>query len=194
MESVLIVSNNHNLSEQLTVFIRDSFNSDVRAVETAYQARSIISDRTTPFDLAVINVPLPDESGIDLAEFIADSTVTGCIVMIKAEKAGAAAERLEKSGVPVVPKPFSKSVLYQLIRTVEISVRRSRKLYETTLSLEKKIEEIKTVDKAKFLLMEYEKMTEAEAHSYIEHYAMNKRKKKMIAALEIIDKINEKNL
>ena len=192
MESVLIVSNSRSLSEQLMGFIRDSFSSDVRAVETAYQARSIISDRSTPFDLAVINVPLPDESGIDLAEFIAESTITGCIVMIKSEKADAAAERLEKSGVPVVSKPFSKSVLYQLIKTVDISVRRSRILHNKTLSLEEKIEEIQTIDKAKFLLMEHEKMTEAEAHSYIEHYAMNKRKKKMIAASEIIDKINEK--
>lgn len=192
MESVLIVSNSRSFSEQLMGFIRDSFSSDVRVVETAYQARNLISDRSTPFDLAVINVPLPDESGLDLAESIAGSTITGCIVMIKAEKAAAAAERLEKSGVPVVSKPFSKSVLYQLVKTVDISVRRSRILYEKTLSLEEKIEEIQTIDKAKFLLMEHEKMTEAEAHFYIEHYAMNKRKKKMIAASEIIDKINEK--
>ena len=37
-------------------------------------------------------------------------------------------------------------------------------------------------------------MTEAEAHAYLEQYAMNKRKKKSIAALELIDRINEQYL
>ena len=192
MENVLIISSSRSFTEQLAGFIRDSFNSSVRAVETAYQARSILDG--THVDLAVINVPLPDESGVELAEFIAESTMTGCIVTVKADKVEMLSERLEKSGVPVAPKPFSKSVFYQLVQTVEIAVRRSQRLYEKTLQLERKIEEIQTVDKAKFMLMEQRGMTEVEAHSYVEHYAMNKRKKKMLAALEIIDKIIEQNL
>ena len=44
--------------------------------------------------------------------------------------------------------------------------------------LEEKISEIQTIDKAKFMLMQYKGMTEEEAHSYLEQYAMNKRKKK----------------
>lgn len=192
MENVLIISSSRSFTEQLAGFIRDSFNSSVRAVETAYQARSVLE--TGGFDLAVINVPLTDESGIELAEFIAESTITGCIVMVKAEKAAMLSERLEKSGVPVAAKPFSKSVFYQLVKTVEVALQRSRRLYEKTVQLERKIEELQTVDKAKFLLMEYRGMTETEAHSYVEHYAMNKRKKKKIAALEIIDGITEQNL
>lgn len=194
MENVLIISSSRSFTEQLAGFIRDSFNSSVRAVETAYQARSILDGGSAPFDLAVINVPLTDESGIELAEYIAESTVTGCIVMVKAEKAAMLSERLEKSGVPVAAKPFSKSVFYQLVKTVEVALNRSRRLYEKILQLDGKIEELQTVDKAKFLLMEHRGMTEEEAHSYVEHYAMNKRKKKLLAALEIIDGIMEKNL
>ena len=194
MENVLIISSSRSFTEQLAGFIRDSFNSSVRAAETAYQARSILDGGSAPFDLAVINVPLPDESGVELAEFIAESTVTGCIVMVKADKAEMLSERLEKSGVPVASKPFSKSVFYQLVKTVEVSLHRSRRLYEKTIQLEGKIEEIQTVDKAKFLLMEHRDMTEAEAHSYVERYAMNKRKKKKLAALEIIDGIMERQM
>ena len=194
MENVLIISSSRSFTEQLAGFIRDSFNSSVRAAETAYQARSVLDGGSAPFDLAVINVPLPDESGVELAEFIAESTVTGCIVMVKADKAEMLSERLEKSGVPVASKPFSKSVFYQLVKTVEVSLHRSRRLYEKTIQLEGKIEEIQTVDKAKFLLMEHRDMTEAEAHSYVERYAMNKRKKKKLAALEIIDGIMERQM
>ena len=91
-------------------------------------------------------------------------------------------------------KPFSKTLLYQLIKTLDIAINRSLKLYAENLRLEEKIREIQTVDKAKFLLMQYKGMTEDEAHSYVEQYAMNKRKKKSIAALELIDKINEQYL
>ena len=194
MENVLIISSSRSFTEQLAGFIRDSFNSSVRAAETAYQARSVLDGGSAPFDLAVINVPLPEESGVELDEFIAESTVTGCIVMVKADKAEMLSERLEKSGVPVASKPFSKSVFYQLVKTVEVSLHRSRRLYEKTIQLEGKIEEIQTVDKAKFLLMEHRGMTEAEAHSYVERYAMNKRKKKKLAALEIIDGIMERQM
>ena len=81
-----------------------------------------------------------------------------------------------------------------MINTIDIAIRRSWKLYEETVSLEKKIEEIRTTDKAKFMLMQYRSMTEAEAHEYLEQYAMNKRKKKSLAALEIIDKLSEQYL
>ncbi|MBQ3855706.1 MAG: ANTAR domain-containing protein, partial [Ruminococcus sp.] len=91
-------------------------------------------------------------------------------------------------------KPFSRSELYQLIKTVDIAVTRSLKLFHENLRLEQKITEIQTVDKAKFMLMEFKGMTEDEAHSYLEQYAMNKRKKKSIAALEMIDKLNEQYL
>ena len=70
----------------------------------------------------------------------------------------------------------------------------SETVYSKNLRLEEKIREIQTIDKAKFMLMEYRKMTEAEAHAYVEQYAMNKRKKKSIAALELIDKLNEQYL
>ena len=71
---------------------------------------------------------------------------------------------------------------------------RSLKLYHDNLRLEEKLAEIQAVDKAKFMLMQYKGMTEEEAHSYLEQYAMNKRMKKNIAALSLIDKLSEQYL
>ena len=50
------------------------------------------------------------------------------------------------------------------------------------------------VDETYNTLMEYKEMTEAEAHAYLEQYAMNKRKKKSLAAMSIIDKLSEQYL
>lgn len=193
MENVLIISSNKNAAETLSEFIRELFQCSVKAVESAYQARTYL-DKNRMTELAIINSPLMDESGEELAEYIIRNTVAGCIMLGKSEKIEKISERAEKCGIILVSKPFNRTMLYQLVKTVDISVRRSWKLYEETVRLEQKIDEIKTVDKAKFMLMEYHGMTEERAHAYLEQYAMNKRKKKSIAALEIIDKINEQYL
>ena len=193
MEKILVVSSNKNASEALVNFLRDSFRCTPKYVESAYQAK-VFLDSDPSVELAVINSPLIDESGFDLAEYIIEKTAANCIFMIKDENAEKIEGRAEKSGIIVVGKPFSRTLLYQLIKTIDIAVNRSLKLYHENIRLEEKITEIQTIDKAKFMLMQYKGMTEEEAHSYLEQYAMNKRKKKSLAALAIIDKISEQYL
>ncbi len=193
MENVLIISSNKNAAEALAGFIRESFQCSVRAAESGYQAKSIF--RSDPgLDLALINTPLIDESGIDLAEYITENTAASCILIIKPENSEKTSERAEKSGVIVMIRPVNRGLLYQLVKTIDIAVKRSLRIYQEKQKLERRIEEIKTIDKAKFMLMEYKSMTEAAAHEYLEQYAMNKRKKKYIAALELIDRISEQYL
>lgn len=193
MKNILIISSNINAAALLVGFIRDTFQCTPKAVETAYQARSMLSSDPSA-ELVMINTPLSDESGVELAEYITENTAANCMLIVKPEYAEKLTERADKSGIILVEKPFNKLLIYQLIKAVDIAVRRSYRLYQDTLRLEQKISEIKTIDKAKFLLMEYKGMTEEEAHRYLEQYAMNKRKKKNIAALELIDKINEQYL
>ncbi|MBQ9376169.1 MAG: ANTAR domain-containing protein [Ruminococcus sp.] len=193
MEKILVVSSNKTASDVLKNFLRDSFMCNPKCVESAYQAMMQL-DSDPSVELVMINSPLVDESGFDLAEYVIDKTAANCIFMIKSELAESIEEHAENNGIILVGKPFNRTLLYQLIKTIDIAVNRSMKLYHDNLKLEEKISEIKTIDRAKFMLMEYKSMTEEEAHSYLEHYAMNKRKKKSLAALDIIDKINEQYL
>ena len=190
MEKILVVSSNKTASETLLDFLRGSFKCTPKIVESAYQAKTLL-DSDIMTELVMINSPLMDESGVEFAEYVTGNTTANCILLIKAEAAEKMGERAEKAGVIIVGKPFSKTVLYQIVRTVDIAFNRSAELYLRNARLEEKINEIQTIDKAKFMLMEYKSMTESEAHAYIEQYAMNKRKKKSIAALAIIDKLSE---
>jgi len=193
LEKILVVSSNKNAAEALVNFLRDSFRCTPKLVESAYQAKNVF-DADSTLELAVINSPLMDESGFELAEYIIENTTANCIFMIKEEQTEKIAGRAEKAGIIIVGKPFSRTLLYQLVKTIDIAVNRSLKLYDENRRLEQKIEEIQAIDKAKFMLMQYKDMTEDEAHAYLEQYAMNKRKKKSIAALAIIDRLNEQYL
>ena len=193
MENVLIVSSSKTAAQSLASFFSDTFGCTPKATESAYQAINLL-EKDSSVEIAVINSPLMDGSGVELAEHIVSDTLAYCILVMKRENAEKIEERAEKNGIIVVGKPFSRELFYKIVRTIDITIGRSYKLYQETLRLENKINEIKTIDKAKFMLMQYKEMTEAEAHTYIEQCAMNKRKKKNIVALEIIDKINEQYL
>lgn len=193
MEHVLIVSGSKGAAVSLAGFLRDSFRCTPRTTESAYQARvALENDRET--ELVIINAPLLDENGVELAKFVTQETYANCILLLKQDAAEQLAELSERYAVFLIGKPLNKPVLYQIIRTVDIAQRRARRFYEENLRLEQKIKDIRTVDRAKFLLMQYQGMTEEDAHSYLEKYAMDKRKRKSIAALEIIDRINEQYL
>ncbi len=193
MENVLIISSSKSAGDTLADFIREDFRCNVRNAESAQQAKDIFNTNAL-CDLAMIYSPLSDDSGLSLAEYIVENTASNCILISKSENIEKFRERAEKIGIITIGRPFNKSFLYQTVKTIEIAMNRSYKLYEETVRLERKIDEIRTIDKAKFMLMEYRHMTENEAHTYLEQYAMNRRKKKVISASEIIDKINEQYL
>lgn len=193
MENVIIISSSKSAGDTLAEFMREAFRCSIRIVESEQQAKDIFN-ANAPCDLALIYSPLSDGNSTALAEYIIENTASNCILIAKAENAEKFRERAEKIGIIIIGRPFNKNFLYQTVRTIDIAMNRSYKLYEETVRLERKIDEIRTIDKAKFMLMQYRNMTEEEAHSYLEQYAMNRRKKKVISANEIIDKINEQYL
>lgn len=193
MENVIVISSSSSAADTLSAFIKEFFDCHVTIAESAHHARRIIS-RCRSFELVVINSPLADEAGIELAEYATEVTAASCVVLVKSENYEKISPRADKSDIILVAKPFSKQFLYQVVKAVNSAIKRSYMLYEETVRLERKIDEIKLIDKAKFRLMQYRNMTEEEAHSYLEQYAMKNRKKKTIAASEIIDKINEQYL
>lgn len=190
MEKVIVISSAGTAADTLSLFLKECFGCKVTIADSARQAREILSG-SRDFELVLINSPLVDETGIELAEYAAEITAASCMVLIKSENYEKVSPRADRGDIILVAKPFSRQVLYQVVKAVNTALRRSYAMYEETVRLERKIDEIKIIDMAKFRLMEFRGMTEQEAHSYLEQYAMKNRKKKSVAALEIIDKINE---
>lgn len=193
MENVIVISSSSSAAETISAFLKEIFHCQVTIAESARNAREIISGCRS-FELVLINSPLADEAGIELAEYASEITAASCVVLVKSENYEKISPRADRGDIILIAKPFSKQVLHQVIKAVNTAMRRSYALYEENVRLERRIDEIRLIDKAKFSLMQYRHMTEEEAHSYLEQYAMKNRKKKTVAASEIIDKINEQYL
>lgn len=73
-----------------------------------------------------------------------------------------------------LPKPTSSQTVSQSLQLICGTRERLRRMEQKTASIEEKMEEIRIINRAKLLLMEQLKMTEKEAHRFIEKQAMDR--------------------
>jgi len=171
MEHALIVAAD-KVAEQLGELLRAQYSLRVTVAASGSQARRQLLERE--FDLLVVNAPLCDESGIDLSVEAAEKRV-GVLLLVKSEAADEISAKVEAHGVFVVEKPLNKPFFYRALGLVHASGQRLKGLESERTKLQRKIEEIRLVDRAKCVLIQYLGMTEPQAHRHIEKQAMDLR-------------------
>lgn len=144
----------------------------------------------TEYDLVLINAPLPDDFGTRLATSICNETGLGVLLFVKAAMYDDVCSKVTEYGVLTVSKPAPLQVVRQSLSVLCATRERLRRMEARQASVEEKIEEIRLVKRAKWLLIERLGMTEAEAHRYMEKQAMDQRVSKRGLA-EIIIKTYE---
>ncbi len=153
------------------------------AVSASQARRELIAFRP---DLVVIDAPLPDESGIALASDLACANICGVIVLAERSVYESVMCRVEDDGVLTIKKPTASGDLYQACILLAATQLKLRQLDQRAPSLQEKMEELRLVNRAKWLLMDRLKMTESEAHRYLEKQAMDACVKRRIIAEQII--------
>ncbi|MBR6922719.1 MAG: ANTAR domain-containing protein [Clostridia bacterium] len=182
--SVLVVSSSDKFNQAVAdVFVSSAY-SPVNCVSAVSTAKRALTERD--FDFVIINSPLPDDTGALFAADTVASYNTVVLFLTKAEQYPDMFDKLAEHGVFLMQKPVSVSS-FRLASEWLISAReRIRKTEKKTLSIEEKMNEIRTVNRAKWLLISELKMTEPDAHRYIEKQAMDRCTSKQQVAEEII--------
>ncbi len=182
--SVLVVSASEKFNQALPEIFPVSVFSPVDVVFNISAAKRALSERD--FDFVIVNSPLPDDTGIRFAIDTSDSYNTVVLFLARAEQYHDAYDKLVRYGIFLLQKPLSMTV-FQAASGWLISAReRIRKTEKKTLSIEDKMNEIRLVNRAKWLLISELKMTEPDAHRYIEKQAMDRCEAKRQIAEEII--------
>ena len=138
------------------------------------------------YHIVIVNTPLGDEFGHELAMTAAEKTGTGVVLLVKNELYEELSCRMEDYGVLTVAKPVSKQLFHQSLKLVTASVGICARLAEENRKLRQKLTEQTAVARAKCLLIEFAHMTEEQAHKYIEKQAMDSRLSKAEIAAEIV--------
>ncbi|MDD4688775.1 MAG: ANTAR domain-containing protein [Eubacteriales bacterium] len=180
---VLIVSSSDKAYDYfLKILPQKDFHPILRANRAGEAKRILLS---SPIDIMIINTPLSDEFGIDLALDSSDSCM-GILVMVKSEVYDQTVYTLEDNGILTLSKPNSVEAIYSAVKLLAATNKRITRFEKKIQTLKDKMNDIRTVNRAKWLLIENMNMAEKDAHYYIEKQAMDTRLSRREIAENII--------
>lgn len=184
METVLIVTASQQSQTSLLQLLKDFEKTTVDFASNGAEARRMFSERD--YDLVIVNAPLPDEFGDMLASDISEDTSSGVLLLVRNEVEYETEHKLSNTAVFVLGKPLSRPLFFKAVRLLEATKIRMSGIKKENIKLQKKIEDIRIINRAKYILIEYLSMTEPQAHRYLERQAMDLRLTKIEVAKHIL--------
>lgn len=170
--SVLVVSASDRLNASLPSLFPEFRYRPVRVVSNLNAAKRAMLE--TSFDFIIINSPLPDGTGTRMAIDICANPCSVVLQLVGKDLFSEISEKATEHGVFLLVKPTSRPLLAQALDWMASTRERIRQWEKRTVSVEEKMEEIRVVNRAKWLLIDQLKMTEPAAHRYIEKQAMDR--------------------
>lgn len=183
LRRVLVVSANDAVYQHIVELLPSEDFFPILKASTAGEAKRIlVSD---PVDIVIINAPLPDEFGTELALDLSHGTA-GILLLVTNDYFDQICYKVENDGILTVAKPGSRQTIYGAIKLLAAMSAKLGKMEKKNRTLQEKMEDIRAVNRAKWLLIENLKMTEKDAHYYIEKQAMDTRLSRKEVAENII--------
>ena len=145
-------------------------------------------------DLAILDVKMPGLDGIEAARRISSEHRTAALILTAFSQRNLIEDARDAGVAAYLVKPFQRS---ELIPAIEVAIARfeeqraieeeAARLSDRVTTLEDKLETRKQVDRAKGVLMDDHGMGEAEAFSFIQKTAMDRRARMQDVAREVIE-------
>ena len=179
---VLCVGCNEKICEFISEMLPKNNYDALQCAVTAGEARRILLD--SDMDLIILNAPLKDEFGTQLALDLADDNL-GVLLLVPTDVYEQVCAKVEDNGVVTLPKPMSRQSFYMAIKVLTAMRGKLLRMDQKNRALQEKMMDIRTVNRAKWLLIERNHMTENDAHYFIERQAMNL----MITRREVAERI-----
>lgn len=161
---------------------RSDYDPILRAGDAGEARRMLLN---APVDIVIINTPLKDDFGTELALDLADGSA-GVLLLVKNELYDQICYKVEDRGVLTLGKPTSRQGFYSAVKLLTAMTARLSKLEKANHTLQEKMADIRVVNRAKWLLIEHHHMKEQDAHYFIEKQAMDTRLSRREVAENII--------
>jgi len=182
--TVLVVSCN----EKSIALFSDTLNAAsiniITVIPSAGEARRLLHEKD--FDIIIIDAPLNDESGEDLARHAAAKGLQQVIIAVNSEHFNAVSAVCQEDGIITISKPVDKNFFWSVLSLARSVSCKLKRMKDENIKLKQKIEDIRIIDRAKCLLISYLNLTEQESHRFIEKQAMDLRSTKRAIAEEIL--------
>ena len=164
--SVLLVSASEAFSRSVTPLFPESVFYPVTEVSDLREARRCRAD------LVVVNAPLPSGDALEYCKTICAESDSAVLLLVPQAQAESVIEKARPFGILVLAKPLSSGSFTQALSALCAMRERLRAREQAQHTVEAAIEELKLINRAKWLLITCLNMTEEEAHRYIGKRAM----------------------
>lgn len=180
---VLVAGSGDKIFDYISQTLPHSGYDPILKAEDAGEARRLLLD--SPVDIVIINTPLSDDFGVELALDLAEGS-TGVLLLVKNELYEQVCYKVEDSGVLTMGKPMTRQGFYSAVKLLSAMSARLSKMEKANRTLQEKMADIRVVNRAKWLLIEHHHMKEQDAHYFIEKQAMDTRMSRREVAENII--------
>lgn len=127
-------------------------------------------------DLIILDIKMPEMDGITAAKIIDDEKIAP-VILLTAFSQSEIVERAKDSGVlAYLVKPVQESNLFPAMEIALSRWQEMQDLEDQLFKVKDSLENRKTLDRAKGILMDAYNITESEAFRRIQKYSMSKRK------------------
>ena len=181
---ILLVCEKEKSAQALQTLLNRFLQAEIVRASQLQQAQALLSREV--FRLVIINLPFHGENMEAFALTAAQSTSSGILLLCPQDSAQCLLERCLPHGILVVSKPLSQPLFVQSLYLGLSTSARLSELLQENRKLHSKLEELQLISRAKAVLIEYLKLTEPQAHRYIEKQAMDLGLTRRQVALNIL--------
>lgn len=171
MEKVLLLCDRPKSTETLTGLLQLVKPLQITACSCCDEAKALLAQE----NFALVVVSLVDENPLEspfLSELCARFPC-GVLLLVAEKNYAQFAAKGVKTGAMVLPKPVHTQSFSQAVLLGLGTFHRLQGFFKENQKLHSQIEQIKLVNRAKAVLIEYLKLSEPQAHRYIEKQAMD---------------------
>lgn len=183
--STLLVSASGKFNSSILELLPSTDYYPVTVASSIAEAKRCVHEMS--YDIVLINSPMPDDFGLQFAIDTCSGSNAGVLLMVKNELYNDVYSKALKFGVMLLSKPTSAPIITQTLHILCATRERLRRFEAKQATVEEKIEEIRLVNRAKWMLIENLGLSEAEAHRTLEKTSMDQGITKRTAAENIIN-------
>ncbi|MEX2554036.1 MAG: response regulator [Actinomycetota bacterium] len=138
-------------------------------------------------ELAILDIKMPRKDGLAAAQEISVERIAPVLILTAYSQRDLVEQAAESGAMGYLVKPFQKHDLLPAIEMAKGRYQQLAALADEVGDLTERLESRKVIDRAKGLLMDRYKMTEADAFHFIQKAAMEQRLTMRDVAEKVID-------
>lgn len=168
----IIAAASEDIRASLSSMCADAEIADITVTDGG-SLKELFAENT--YDIALLVLPFEDRFGADTAAFLSKSYDTEVVAFVPSKLYDDVCSKLARTGILILPKSAPRALIINALRNAVHIKEKLDGLREEKQTLTEMVNEMKLVNRAKCVLIEYLRISEKEAHRQMQKRAMDQR-------------------